>query len=422
MPTRTAHAPPDRDALFDALCRADILTVPQLRKAAMAVTEPAVTDGPGAAAALVAAGLLTRFQADRLLAGRTDGFVLGPHVILEPVGRGAASRVYKARHRTMNRLVAVKVLSAERAGAVARRQFRDAARAAGRLSHPHIVTALDANEVGGRFYLVLEFVDGPSAEALVRGAGPLPVGEACEVMRQAAHALAHAHDLGTAHGALAPGKVLVGRAASDGPPAVKVAGFGLPPSAGAAEYAAPEVQGGTAASARADLYSLGGVFHFLLTGRPPCGAPARLDQLRPDVRPELAAVVSRLLAPRPEDRFASAGELLVHLDAACVPVAASAGWVSFELPAASFPVDSGGYLTGRVEFDAGPSPWEQITTATAADTARVDPDDRTPAPRGAPRLPPPAAPAPRWAWRLLLGSAALLAFVIAGAAVKLLAR
>ncbi|MDY3560866.1 serine/threonine protein kinase [Gemmata sp. JC673] len=413
MPISTAQTLVDRIAYFDAVCAAGVLAPNQLTRAAMVPGRTAAEFAAG----LVAAGLLTRFQADRLLTGRTDGFVFGPYVILEPIGRGSMSRVYKARHRTMNRAVAIKVLSAELTRTAEDRQrFQVQARSAGRLSHPNVVTALDANELADRFYLVLEFVDGPNLEALVAQRGPRPVDEACELVRQIAHGLRHAHERGSAHGHLAPDNVLISRPTALGPPAVKVTGFGLPPlGAGPSAYHAPEtVTAPHTADPASDLYSLGGVFYFLLTGRAPSAGgtnvlgrpPTPVTALRPDVPPAVAAVVHRLMAPHPSARFASAAELLAQLDAACVPAALPADGVNFDLPPEAAYAPGSGYLTGRHrpptdsgELSSGtfalaeamrePSPWAQLTEPTAADATAADPND-TPilSPYRAPRLRP----------------------------------
>src|SRR5713226_6247654 len=135
-------------------------------------------------------GILTAFQAELILRGKTDGFNLGQYRILDQIGRGGMGRVFKAEHMTMNRIVALKVLSnaltrTERA----RQLFQREVRAAAKLVHPNIVTAYDANETGDRLYLVMEFVDGPNLQELVQQLGPLPVGHACEFIRQAAHGL-----------------------------------------------------------------------------------------------------------------------------------------------------------------------------------------------------------------------------------------
>lgn len=404
MSAPAAVAPLDRLGFLDALVAAELLSAAQLAKAKTVAASGSATD---AADALVAAGVLTRFQADRLLAGRTDGFVLGPYVILEQVGRGSVSCVYKAKHRTMHRTVAIKVLSSEMTHTAEHREaLCGAVRDAGKLAHTNIVTAYDASEWNDRFCLVLEFVDGPDLGALVKSRGPLPVAEACEFVRQIATGLEHAHERGMPHRDLKPANLLLARPTPSALPVVKIADFGLPKASAEGEFAAPEVLSGRARRAdhRADLYSLGRVFYFLLTGRAGRETPP-LGQLRPDVPPAVTAIVQRLLAANPNDRFASATELLQHLGAACVPVALPVdGAVNFDMPVyPAYPAYEGGYLTGRVPqpvartVAADTSPWAEITSATeaAGDAVPRDPSD-TPAPPHKLRLPGHGEPMPVW--------------------------
>ncbi|MBI1915809.1 MAG: protein kinase, partial [Planctomycetes bacterium] len=104
------------------------------------------------ARALVEQGLLTRFQAERVLVGRTDGFLLDQYVILEELGRGGMGRVYKARHRTMDRVVALKVLAPDLTRTErARAMFLREVRAVAQLAHPNLVAAFDANLVADRY-------------------------------------------------------------------------------------------------------------------------------------------------------------------------------------------------------------------------------------------------------------------------------
>ncbi|MBN9118560.1 MAG: serine/threonine protein kinase [Planctomycetes bacterium] len=435
MPAPAAVAPHDRIGFLDALRASELLSPAQLAKARAVAGTGSAEDVAGT---LVVAGLLTRFQADRLLSGRTDGFLLGPYVILEQVGRGSMSRVYKAKHRTMHRPVAVKVLSADLTDTPAHREaVREAVRTAGKLAHPNIVTAYDANELHDRFYLVLEFVDGPDLGTLVRARGPLPVAEACEFVRQIATGLEHAHQKGMAHADLKPGNLLVARPTPSAPPTVKIADFGVPKSPhGAGEFAAPELLGPRARPAdhRADLYSLGRVFYFLLTGR--AGREMLpLVQLRPDVPGEVAGIVHRLLAPNPDDRFGSATELLLHLDAACVPVALPVeGAVNFDLPLPPLPPGrDSGYLTGRqprVDARAADtSPWAEITAATEADGNTVPQNsDETPTPmprRARPRptkAPGHGEPVPLWMTAALLVGIVLMCLMGIGVVVRVLAK
>lgn len=337
-------------------------------------------DGPAAADAMVDRGHLTRFQAERLLAGRADGFHLGPYVILEQVGKGSMGRVYKARHTAMNRHVAIKVLSPEFTGtAAAKETFHREVRAAARLNHPNVVTAYDANEVGGRFYIVLEFVDGPTLAGLVKARGPLPVAEACGYARQIALGLQHAHELGMAHGDLKPTNVMVSRAGRSHGGEVKITDFGIAQLGRGAspEFAAPE----PTRDALSDLYSLGCVLHVLLTGRPPHPAGPRVEHLRPDVPPRVAAVVNALLAKNPRARIPTAVEVAERLDG----MGHGAGTVSFDLP----PIQPGQYsFSGSGGHPAPPaadtSPWAQLTDAvpdlelTPMPTRRLRPVRRKP--------------------------------------------
>jgi eukaryotic-like serine/threonine-protein kinase len=240
-------APPpsvSRRAFLANLRRSGLLTADQL--AAVEDRLPMTERGRVLARALVEMGVLTRFQAERLLAGRTGGFLLDQYVILEQIGEGGMGRVYKARHRTMNRVVALKILapSLMRAGR-AQDLFLREVRAAAQLVHPNIVTAFDANQSEGRFYLVMEYVDGPNLDDLVKKQGPLPVGVACELVRQAARALQYAHEQEMVHRDIKPANLLVtevdesqlqddtvirgrGRSADPAPiPVVKVLDFSL---------------------------------------------------------------------------------------------------------------------------------------------------------------------------------------------------
>ena len=162
--------------------------------------------------------------------------MLGQYVIEDDLGRGPGGRTYRARHRTMNRVVAVTVLPSEMTrSAAARKAFHDGVKAAAQLNNPHVITTYDFNEVGDRFYVVLEHVEGPSLHALVGQRGPLPAAEACELARQMARGLQHAHERHVVHRHLTPENVFLARPAKgSGGSAVKIAGFGFAPPPAAA--------------------------------------------------------------------------------------------------------------------------------------------------------------------------------------------
>src|SRR5262245_9414085 len=181
MPTQQI----DRDTFLERLRASALLNEEGMARAAELAAED--QRGKSLARALIKQGLLTRFQAEMLYHGRTDGFTLGQYRILDRIGRGGMGRVFKAEHLTMHRIVALKVLAPELMKTDrARTLFEHEVRATAKLVHPNIVTAYDANHSGDRHYLVMEFVDGPNLHELVKERGPLPVGQACDFIRQAA--------------------------------------------------------------------------------------------------------------------------------------------------------------------------------------------------------------------------------------------
>jgi serine/threonine protein kinase len=316
---------------------------------------PDSTRGRVVARALVELGLLTKFQAERILIGRTSGFTMGQYRILDQLGRGGMGRVFKARHRTMDRVVALKVLAPEAMKTErAQELFMREVRAAATLTHPNIVTAFDANEADGRYFLVLEFVDGPNLEQLVRDRGPLPVSQACDFIRQTALGLQCADQRGMLHRDIKPGNLLVQHGGADGhsPDLIKISDFGLarlqapntpvegdPAVAGTIltrentvmgtpDYLSPEqARNLHRTDIRSDLYSLGCTFFYLLTGQVPfpggktmdklirhsAERPQAVAELRPAVPEPVAAIVHRLMAKHPDDRFQTPAELIEAL-------------------------------------------------------------------------------------------------------------
>jgi serine/threonine protein kinase len=247
--------------------------------------------------------------------------------VLAPVGEGGMGVVYKAVHRAMDRVVALKVLRPHLTGRPDfLDRFRKEVQAAARLNHPNIATAHDADEAGGLHFLVTEFVEGQSLHELLRQRGPVPVAEARELVRQAALGLAHAHDRGLSHRDVKPANLL-----RTTPGRVKVVDFGLArlprdaaetpagssPVVGTPDYMAPEqARDPESADARADVYGLGCTLYELLTGRPPFADGTVLQrllahqertsrpvrELRPDVPATVAALLTRMLAKEPARR------------------------------------------------------------------------------------------------------------------------
>ena len=302
---------------------------------------PDTDRGRVVARALVEAGILTRFQAELLLIGRTHGFFLGQYKILDQLGQGGMGRVYKAVHMTMKRTVAIKVLAPQLVQtAKAMKMFKHEVRAAAQLHHPNIITAFDANQVNGRHYLVMEYVDGPNLDQLVRQRTQLSVGLACEVIRQAALGLQYAHELGLVHRDIKPANLLLQKPsrpnairwsrssisawpACTASPPIRRATIRKTPSSARPIFCPRAIANLAVVDMRSDIYSLGCTFYFLLTGRVPFPGGPTLEKLmrhanedpltvalfRSDVPAEVLAVLDKMMAKKPEDRFQTPQEV-----------------------------------------------------------------------------------------------------------------
>jgi serine/threonine-protein kinase len=289
-------------------------------------------------------GWLTVYQAEQLLKGRGRDLVLGNYILLERLGEGSMAKIFKARRRDRSDLVAIKVLRHEHvSNPQTLRRFQREVWAIAQLSHPNIVRMLEAHEQEESYYFVMEYVEGIDLGWLVQSLGPLAADEACDYIRQAALGLQHAHEHGLVHRDIKPGNLLL----TTGGMHIKVLDMGLvrlfqsagtPFTAltkegailGTPDFVAPEqASDAHQVDARADLYSLGCTFYYLLTGRPPfvegtapekllmhcCVEPEPVEKLCPEVPAEIAAIVRRLMAKAPEDRYPSAAELLAALPA-----------------------------------------------------------------------------------------------------------
>jgi eukaryotic-like serine/threonine-protein kinase len=264
--------------------------------------------------------------------------IAGRYELLELVGRGGMSTVWKAHDRLLDRIVAIKVLHEQftRDEEYVER-FRREARSVAQLSHPNIVTVIDRGEEEGRQFIVFEFVEGENLKQVIERDGRLPVGDALETALQMARALAFAHERGLVHRDVKPQNVLLGE---DGQ--CKMTDFGIARSVdvegvtitgtvlGTSEYIAPEQARGQRVDALTDVYSLGVVLYELLTGSVPFQGenfvaialkhvnelPPSVLERRPDAPPRVAMAVERAMAKNPADRFQSMGELCRELEAA----------------------------------------------------------------------------------------------------------
>jgi serine/threonine-protein kinase len=364
----------------------------------------------------------TQVQAVAEVAGVHEGARLGQYRLLEQVGSGGMGQVFKAVHPTMDRVVAVKVMAPHLVqDARARARFQREVRSAARLTHPNIVLAYDAAQEGELCFLVMEYVEGKNAAALLHACGLPPVPVACEVIRQAALGLEHAAEQQMVHRDIKPSNLVVAPRRAGGPPAgwpadpvVKILDFGLarlvapegadgsaPPATpltregcvvGTPEFMSPEQAcNNRGADVRSDIYSLGCTFYCLLTGHPPfCGGsllevmvqhlqqpPDPVGRRRPDVAPGVAAVLERMLAKRPEDRYQTPGEVAEALRPWAAAGATRDGPVVVA-PAPPVPTHA---LSPTSEERAPDDPATQVLPAGAAPIL-PRPAPRAPAPTG----------------------------------------
>lgn len=333
-----------RDQFFQNLTDSRLLSQEEIDAAFHDLADGQERDGEAFAQRLVAAGKLTPFQAAAVRERHFEQLVIGNCQILDRLGAGGMGTVYKARHRRMKRIVAIKVLSKSVGQSPTFVQrFQREVEAVARLSHPNIVMAYDADEAEVGHFLVMEFVDGQDLAGVVEKTGPLPIADAVDCILQAARALAYAHGQGIIHRDIKPANLL-----RDVHGVVKVADLGLArfndtlgqPEKGAltqagtimgtVDFMPPEqALGLTTIDHRADIYSLGCTLHYLVLGRPPYqGATmmATLLQHREAAIPSMCAtrgeiptaldqIFRRMIAKKPEDRFASMAEVVQALEA-----------------------------------------------------------------------------------------------------------
>jgi serine/threonine-protein kinase len=292
---------------------------------------------PALAQYLVSQSILTEFQADRLLQGKTQGFVLGPFTLLDSLGTGSMGTVYKAVSKTDGKGYAVKVLPRRSMWNV--RIARRKVRLFEQCQHPAVVPFIDVGTSGGMHYLAWPMVEGETLDRLLQREGRLPPGRAAQYVLQAAEGLEVCHQHNLFHGLMKPSNLMLG---PDGQ--VRILDFGigclLAETEGESlvdtmstansvnsglDCASPEsIMDPTNLNAVGDQYSLGCVFYFLLTGSYPFPEgtavekmmahqhrqPTPVKELAPEVPDELVAVVERLMQKSPGSRFADCAELI----------------------------------------------------------------------------------------------------------------
>src|SRR5262245_40813372 len=305
--------------------------------------------------------------------------------IVGELGRGGMGVVYKARQISRDRLVALNVIGRARLTHEAWvRLLRREAQAAARLSHPNVVVVYDYDHTGDTHYLVMEYVAGITLERLVERDGPLTVAHACEYVRQAALGLQHAQAQALVHRDIKPANLMVtwpGAKPGEPPPAggmVKILDMGVARLygqggeslttltqggvvIGTADFIAPEqLEDPHGADIRADLYSLGCTFYYLVTGRVPFPGgnlvqkldrqrwetPPAVDQLRAEVPSAVVGIIRKLMAKTPAERYQTPGELVADL-----ATLTRTGYIA--APAATLTVTETSRLTGHTDAVLG---------------------------------------------------------------------
>lgn len=285
---------------------------------------------------------LTEYQGKRILAGKPQGLVVGRYTILDRIGSGAMGRVYRAQHQLMGRVVALKIIAPELLSneRVVSRFLREM-RLVARLDHPNVVRAFDADRFDDNFYIVMEYVPGKSLGDLLKK-GPLAPVDVIRYASQAALGLGHAHEQGILHRDVKPSNLLLAADLR----AVKMLDLGLGTlmevdpdesfrtadgiAVGTIDYMSPEQASGKPLDGRSDLYSLACCMYHLMTGR--CAfqhdnpisrlglrianKPTPIRDYLPDLPSRVVAVMDKMLATNPDDRFqtgAEASEALLNL-------------------------------------------------------------------------------------------------------------
>ncbi len=343
-------------------------------------------------------GWLTIYQINQILGGLGRNLTMGPYLILDKLGQGGLSQVFKARHAETDWVVALKVIRPEAmADEEGRQQFLREMEAMARLEHPNIVQFCDLDQAGELFYFAMEFVEGTDLGKHVGLSGPLAVGEACDYIRQASLGLQHAHERNLVHRDIKPVNLFLtylpapvtgeGRTSKKSKqvrqPLIKILDWGLASLhypkgqsnpellqtmasgiVGTADYLSPEqARNHQTVDIRGDIYSLGCTFYFLLTGQAPFptgtlmqkilqhqqGEPCPVESFREDVPADILGILKRMLAKDPEKRFQTPAAVALAL----APFARCECWPGLGLPQArhfqecQFPTQQGAYTLAQ---------------------------------------------------------------------------
>lgn len=295
---------------------------------------------PALAEFLVEKSILTDFQAQRLLQGKTQGFVLGPFTLMDAIGAGSMGTVYKAQSKTDNQWYAVKVLPRRSMWNV--RIARRKVRAFEACRHPSVVPFVDVGTAGGMHYLAWPLVEGESLDKVITAQGKISPGHAAHFALQIAEGLDICHHQGLFHGLIKPSNLMIGGdnqvfildfgigcllAETEGESLVDTMSTSNSVTSGL-DCASPEsIMDPTNLTPLGDQYSLGCILYYSLTGQYPFPdgsaaekmmahqfkQPTSLSELNPEVPAEIVAIVERLMQKVPDDRFPNAAEVAEEL-------------------------------------------------------------------------------------------------------------
>ncbi len=291
---------------------------------------------------MVNEGLMTLFQAEQFLLGKYRGFTIGKYKLLERIGVGGMGQVFLCEHMFLKRRVALKVLPPAKAeeGSALGRFYREA-RASAALQHANVVRTHDIDQDGNLHFIVMDYVDGPNLLDVVKRFGPMDYRRAISYVRQISLALEFAFKNQIIHRDVKPGNILIDRKGT-----ARLLDLGLARFIndhadqltiqyddklvlGTADYVAPEqVANSHTADTRADIYALGATLYYLLAGHPPfpngtvreklmwhrTKEPASLRAVRPEVPAWLIAIVDKMMAKDPKDRYQTPAQVATELE------------------------------------------------------------------------------------------------------------
>lgn len=332
------------DALMEALQQSKLLDPVQLDEVTR-ILLPRYSNPMELAKEILRRGWLTVYQMNQLLLAQGQNLTFGPYRVLDFVGKGGVSTVFKAWHTSKHCVVALKVIHPELlSNAEVLGRFEREVKIIAELKHPNVVRAIEDSESGSGHFFAMEFVEGTDLGKLVQLSGPLPARQACDHVRQAALGLQHAHELGLVHRDIKPANLHL----VTGTNTIKVLDLGLARFRrraakdvnltlkghiiGTPDWIAPEqARNARTADIRADIYSLGCTFYYLLSGQTPFPGkavlakvlahstiePEPVEKIRPEVPVEVGGIIRKMMAKKPQNRYRTPAEVAEVLAPFC---------------------------------------------------------------------------------------------------------